>query len=311
MTAELHVLTNGYAHDRVASTVTLVREGDAIIVVDPGMVAARSAILDPLAALGIHPDEVTDVVFSHHHPDHTVNAALFLHARIHDFMATYEADLWSDRDPEGPPLAPSVQLLSTPGHTDEDLSTIVQTADGLVVLTHLWWSVEGPADDPFARDRDLLRASREAVLALDPALIVPGHGAAFVPGPGLARLSPSGHALSGWFEPPTYLTPLGIAIDLRTTRDDDVRRAEPGRAAALQDPRADPGVRVAARRHLSAGSLVVAGDQRSGRHACAVALLLLPQLGRHPRRPVHRRLPNPGRAHRRCRRGPAGEGIPP
>ena len=63
---------------------------------------------------------------------------------------------------------------------------MVETAEGLVVLTHLWWSAEGPADDPFARDRDLLRTSREAVLALGPALIVPGHGAPFVPGPGLA-----------------------------------------------------------------------------------------------------------------------------
>ncbi|MEH0631010.1 hypothetical protein [Streptomyces stelliscabiei] len=27
-------------------------------------------------------------------------------------------------------------------------------AEGLVVLTHLWWTAEGPADDPFAPDRD-------------------------------------------------------------------------------------------------------------------------------------------------------------
>ena len=186
MTAELHVLTNGYVGDRVAGTVSLIRDGETVVIVDPGMVAARSAILDPLAALGIHPDDVTDVVFSHHHPDHTVNAALFLNARVHDFMATYEADLWTDREPGDAPLAPSITLLSTPGHTDEDQSTLVATADGLVVLTHLWWSSEGPADDPFARDRDLLRTSREAVLALGPALIVPGHGAPFAPGPGLA-----------------------------------------------------------------------------------------------------------------------------
>ncbi len=186
MTAELNVLTDGYADDRVASTVSLIRDGAAVIVVDPGMVADRSAILDPLAALGIRPEEVTDVVFSHHHPDHTVNAALFLNARVHDFMATYEADVWTDRTPDTPPLGPSVQLMPTPGHTDEDLSTLVQTVEGLVVLTHLWWTADGPADDPFARDRDLLRASRESVLALGPALIVPGHGAPFVPGPDLA-----------------------------------------------------------------------------------------------------------------------------
>ena len=185
MTAELHVLTEGYAADRVASTVTLVREGHTVAIIDPGMVADRSVILHPLEGLGVHPDEVTDVVFSHHHPDHTVNAALFLNAKVHDVMATYEGDVWTDRDPQDAGLGPSIRLLATPGHTDEDVSTLVETGLGLVVLTHLWWSSEGPADDPFARDRDLLRASRESVLALGPALIVPGHGAPLVPGPGL------------------------------------------------------------------------------------------------------------------------------
>jgi glyoxylase-like metal-dependent hydrolase (beta-lactamase superfamily II) len=88
MSAQLDVLTAGYAElPKVASTVVLIRDGDAVIVVDPGMVADRSLILDPLAALGVDPASVTDVVFSHHHPDHTVNAALFLRARVHDFWA--------------------------------------------------------------------------------------------------------------------------------------------------------------------------------------------------------------------------------
>ncbi|WP_327313573.1 MBL fold metallo-hydrolase [Streptomyces sp. NBC_01235] len=77
MPAMIPVLTTGYAHDRVASTVTLPTESDAVVVVDPGMVADRRLILGPLAEFGIAPQEVTDVVFSHHHPDHTLNAALF------------------------------------------------------------------------------------------------------------------------------------------------------------------------------------------------------------------------------------------
>ena len=53
MSTTVHLLTAGYADDRVASSVTLVRDGDALIVADPGMVASRSRILDPLAALGV------------------------------------------------------------------------------------------------------------------------------------------------------------------------------------------------------------------------------------------------------------------
>src|SRR5580765_4303663 len=101
MTAELHVLSVGYADDRVASTVVLVRDEGHAVVVDPGMVSHRGKILDPIKALGLEPTAVGDVVFSHHHPDHTLNAALFERARFHDFWAIYEGDRWTDRPADG------------------------------------------------------------------------------------------------------------------------------------------------------------------------------------------------------------------
>ena len=99
--ASVHVLHEGYVgrdgdDERVAGTVTLILDGDAVIVVDPGMVASRRALLTALAAHGPQPGDVTDVVFSHHHPDHTVNAALFPAARIHDHWAMYIGDRWVD-----------------------------------------------------------------------------------------------------------------------------------------------------------------------------------------------------------------------
>ncbi|MDH6455233.1 MULTISPECIES: MBL fold metallo-hydrolase [unclassified Streptomyces] len=181
MTAAFHVLTTGYADERVAGTVTLLVDGSTVAIVDPGMVADRRLILDPLTHHGLIPQDVTDVIFSHHHPDHTLNAALFPEARFHDHMAIYRDDVWEDRDADGYRLSPSITLMTTPGHTAQDVSTLVTAAEGLVVLTHLWWTAEGPADDPFAPDREQLRAAREKVLALGPALVVPGHGAPFVP----------------------------------------------------------------------------------------------------------------------------------
>jgi glyoxylase-like metal-dependent hydrolase (beta-lactamase superfamily II) len=184
-TAELHLLCAGYlgrADDRVGSTVTFVRDGDLRLVIDPGMVASPAAILDPLTALGVEPDDVTDVVFSHHHPDHTLNAALFPTARFHDHWAVYEADLWTSRPAEGVQLAPSVRLIETPGHTPQDITTLVGTADGVVALTHLWWTADGPVEDPTAVDPESLHANRRRVLGIPGlALIVPGHGEAFAP----------------------------------------------------------------------------------------------------------------------------------
>ena len=161
--------------------VTLIRDGEVTIMVDPGMVASRNAILDPLTKLGVQVGQVTDVVFSHHHPDHTLNAALFPDARFHDFWAIYQDDRWDDRDADGFHLSPAVRLMSTPGHTAQDISTLAETEDGLVVLTHLWWHADGPQVDPRAENLELLHVNRDKVLALRPALIIPGHGAPFAP----------------------------------------------------------------------------------------------------------------------------------
>ena len=190
-TARVHILQDGYAReeeagDRVGSTVTLITDGDVAVIVDPGMVASRQALLAALAAHDIDPDAVTDVVFSHHHPDHTVNAALFPAARIHDFWAVYDGDLWVSRDAEGTELSPSIRLLATPGHTEQDISTVASTADGVVVCTHAWWTEEGPADDPFSPDQAALARSRQRILDIA-TLIVPGHGPSFRPGPGTPR----------------------------------------------------------------------------------------------------------------------------
>ena len=182
-TARVHVLHEGYVglggdDGRVSGTVTLITDGDAVIVVDPGMVADRGALLAALAAHGPAPSDVTDVVFSHHHPDHTVNAALFPNARIHDHWAVYQGDRWLDRDAHGAVLAPSVRLLRTPGHTGEDISTIASTADGVYACTHAWWSADGPEEDPLGSDAAALKASRELLLRVA-TVIIPGHGAPF------------------------------------------------------------------------------------------------------------------------------------
>jgi glyoxylase-like metal-dependent hydrolase (beta-lactamase superfamily II) len=183
--ARVHVLQAGYAREagseeHVGSTVTLILDGDAVIVVDPGMVADRGQLLAALARRGPAPADVTDIVFSHHHPDHTVNAALFPAARIHDHWACYSGDVWTSRDAEGVVLSPSVRLLRTPGHTAEDITTLAAAADGVHACTHAWWGADGPADDPFAPDREVLRTSRARILGLA-SVIIPGHGPAFRP----------------------------------------------------------------------------------------------------------------------------------
>ena len=83
----------------------------------------------------------------------------------------------------GRPAGSERQLIETPGHSPQDISTLIDTDGGLVVATHLWWTSSEPVEDPYATDADALHANRERVLALPGlARIVPGHGPHFVPG---------------------------------------------------------------------------------------------------------------------------------
>ena len=189
--AQVSVLHEGYAReegdaDRVGSTVTLIVDGGRVIVVDPGMVSGRDALLGALAARGPDPAEVTDVVFSHHHPDHTINAAMFPFAVIHDHWASYDGDRWISREPGDFALTPSVRLIATPGHTAEDITTLAAGPDDVYACTHAWWGPDGPAIDPLGSDQAALHRSRARILEVA-TVIIPGHGPAFRPGPQTPR----------------------------------------------------------------------------------------------------------------------------
>ena len=173
------LLHAGYTGERTASTVVLVRDGDATIIVDPGMVARRSLILDPLAERGVAAEAVTHIFLSHHHPDYTINCALFPNAEIVDFWARYKDDLWLDHDGDGYHLGPRSQLWLTPGHSKEDISLIVEADDATYAMTHLWWHADRtPEIDPFASDQAALERGRDRVLAAAD-IVIPGHGAPF------------------------------------------------------------------------------------------------------------------------------------
>ncbi|CCK24672.1 metallo-beta-lactamase [Streptomyces davaonensis JCM 4913] len=181
--AKYQVLTVGYTLSTgpgVAATVSYVSDAGWHVIIDPGMVASRNRILGPLAELGLGADDITDVVLSHHHPDNIMNVGLFERARVHDHKAIYEADQWTDRDAEGFELTPSLRLIRTPGHSPEDITLLAGTDAGVVAFVgDLWWRPDGPAEDPVAPDREVLRASRLRVLAAADR-IVPGHGAEFM-----------------------------------------------------------------------------------------------------------------------------------
>ena len=183
MAATHHLLHAGYVRDdRVGASVSLVIDGEAVIVADPGMVADRSLIIGPLREHGIQPEQVTLVFITHHHPDRTVNVGLFANAEVVDFWARYRDDQWLDHEGEGYRPSEHTRLILTPGHTNEDPTLLVQTDGGVVACTHAWWHADRtPEVDPLADDQDALEASRSRILA-EADIVVPGHGEAFATG---------------------------------------------------------------------------------------------------------------------------------
>ncbi|PON14489.1 hypothetical protein C2W62_28810 [Candidatus Entotheonella serta] len=84
-------------------------------------------------------------------------------------------------------VAPGITVLSTPGHTNEDASLIVETYQGTVVFTHIWWFLSDgarvpkglfPRVDPLAENPDQLEMSRVRVRDLADC-IIPGHDPPF------------------------------------------------------------------------------------------------------------------------------------
>ena len=176
-----HVEATESGDSSVHPTVSLVRDGDLVIVVDPGILSDPGLLTDALAARGLTAHDVTHVFVTHHHLDHTRNVGMFPTARVVDVDSVYDGSLWLSHDGDGHHLSDDIAVIETPGHAQECAALVVGTDDGTVVLTHAWWFADmTPVQDPLAWDQAALERSRERILGLAD-IVVPGHGPAFRP----------------------------------------------------------------------------------------------------------------------------------
>lgn len=198
--------------------VWVIRSAEHTIVVDTGFAAAAAAqrgrtllrpVAEGLAAIGVNPHEVQDVVITHMHYDHAGNVPLFPKARFHvqDTEMAYctgramtHAHLAAPFDAENvvdmvrrtfagrvvfhggdEVLYPGVSLHHLPGHTLGLQVVRVQTERGAVVLAsdaiHFWANLERETPFPIVADvvayLEALRRLR--TLAPSPDHIIPGH----------------------------------------------------------------------------------------------------------------------------------------
>jgi glyoxylase-like metal-dependent hydrolase (beta-lactamase superfamily II) len=128
----IDVLMTGYPGKSVChgslgwSTVALLRGHGRVALVDTGGFGMRTTLLQRLAAHGLAPADVTDVLLTHSHYDHSVNFTMFVNARI--VIGDAEMD-WAVTVPWGQTTVPELyveELRRRPG--------VVLAGDGDSVL---------------------------------------------------------------------------------------------------------------------------------------------------------------------------------
>jgi glyoxylase-like metal-dependent hydrolase (beta-lactamase superfamily II) len=174
------------------SAIVLVRAGERMIIVDPGAMGYADELLTALKRLKIRPEDVSAVVNTHMHLDHTYNNYLFPNATIYTPTSIWHAqqgnrvEMFNDVVDIG---IPGIRLISTPGHMDKHASVVVETQGKTIVIAGdaVRESViaSGKAPDRYQDPGKYLESMREIFAIADE--IIPGHGPV-ITGERLARL---------------------------------------------------------------------------------------------------------------------------
>jgi len=115
---EIDILVHGFPGKSVChgglgwSSVVLIRCPGRVALVDAGSFGMRRLIIEQLARRGLTPADVTDLLLTHSHYDHSVNWTLFSHARI--AIAATELD-WSLTQPWGETPVPELYMRELAG----------------------------------------------------------------------------------------------------------------------------------------------------------------------------------------------------
>ena len=176
--AEVKVLVKGYTsedagEEKTQCTISLIKDNDIVMVVDPGTIKDRQIIIDALEKEGLSIGDVNYVCITHSHMDHYRNIGMFPNAKALDFWGVWEKDTvdgWNAQFSE------NIEIIKTPGHDRTCITLLVKTDKGTVaVVGDVFWKENKPKDDPYASDKEKLEQSRKLVLEKAD-FIIPGHG---------------------------------------------------------------------------------------------------------------------------------------
>lgn len=177
--AEVKILVEGYVsgkdNNNSCCTISLIKDKNINMVIDPGTVKDQKLIIKALKKEGLKIADISFVGITHSHMDHYRNIGMFPKAKTIDYWGTWEGDMLSGWKGDETAISENIKLIKTPGHDYTGITFLVKTAPGLVaVCGDVFWKENFPKDDPYASDKEKLKKSRALVTAKSD-YIVPGH----------------------------------------------------------------------------------------------------------------------------------------
>jgi glyoxylase-like metal-dependent hydrolase (beta-lactamase superfamily II) len=185
MPAEVKILVQGYTNadsvaetgkEKTCPTITLVKDGNLVIVVDPGILDSQQVLIDALKKENLRVEDVNIVCITHSHLDHYRNVGMFPEAKILEYYGLWNktsVENWSEN------LTSDIQVLHTPGHDYTGITLFVKTSAGIVAICgDVFWKKnypQDPKDDAYASNPGRLAESRKMILDMAD-WIIPGHG---------------------------------------------------------------------------------------------------------------------------------------
>lgn len=171
--AEVKILIEGDTATDTA-TITLIKDGDNNIIVDPGILKSQKILVDKLKEEGLSVSDIDIVFITHSHIDHYRNIGMFPEAKTLEYFGLWDKNTVQDWREQ---FSEDIKIIKTPGHNYDGLTFLVKTDDGVVAICgDVFWKKNFPEleDDVYATDKEKLKESRKIVLE-SADWVIPGH----------------------------------------------------------------------------------------------------------------------------------------